>query len=1083
MAPNKALVNKDIPCCLLLLVTLTMTCHFMVFQGNHATAKSIDGMGRSTKGWSGVGLEISKSLQEELDEVMVNMSNGLLQAINHTMHTSEVLQTVVSLAGMAADSMASHNATKAVKLLQVHMEASGSPLGLLPDLLTSSANKLMDAILKKAIDALDMLLDTIKPVLLDIGKFILKFGDEVQTVIEGFSITLDSVQKLFDQVMASVSSHGAGEDLLRHETFNLFDVSNTGFVTAADLKDVSTLYDVSAFRGSKADDLIKKYGGEDKQMDKEEFKSFVHDPDLPNSMPVLLRTYAKHLAEVAGNTAAARQRDEVALRVVHYLQLVCAKNQTKLGWVAGHLSDGHLPTAFTADIMGELALAKDDPNVLTTADVGGMVITKMMSYHPENTKKAFKLMQDPKFWLKEGFHHSDHPKCVKAVHKWIAHPFDFSPPKPAASNASDDSNASDASNSSNASKGKSLLMIAEVDAMADIMFQKAQVDMNAELESLDALREHAYTQMFSSRSSRMMLGHLLGGEVATSGPTSEAARIVKAGQPAKPITLKFAKELADNATETAKRFQKLCFNYTKKSSNNMDNFATQIQGMVKKVQGFIKMLMKYSTPAGVENLEKQIHSFAEKAGKDVLKLVKKKFGSAVNNSAKTINGALDGALKSVGNNLGHTIASQFATPLGQALEPALESIIHTMLGKNGSQADKTAHALGEKLAELLGTQIGELGGDALGKKLASMLHDMINGAVGGASKLLKSGVKSAGLDLIQEHMALEEIPLASIFEDINGHAQRHLAAHGGEMAVAKDAGVVAKIMAREDGLLEMTTDDLDDTTSGVWNEVATVLRSFSNIMPQATKTLKFARLEVSKLAANLDGLFKPFETTGPTIFGAVAGLWDMIWGAYFGLMLFLHAGLLAYGFWAGGYLGGPGNAEDEEDRTPEEDKGIGWRFQMCCRACCHCVNGCHDMSLSFWSVLIFLQLFVVLIFVVALVFTIMAGVKAFIAAGCSQIYILGDAQICGQTLAGLRSFLETFSAGWLAEHLPNKCMQEELLVCQGIQKELMTSAIFTVVFSFGAALLSLQMTIESAVLHTRAVCRRAAVREANGKDY
>merc|ERR1719163_2173512 len=130
---------------------------------------------------------------------------------------------------------------------------------------------------------------------------------------------------------------------------------------------------------------------------------FVHDPSLPNAMSVLLRSYAKKLAEVAGNVAAARQRDEVAQRVVHYLQLVCAKNQTKLEWVAGHLSDGSLPTAFTADVMGELALAMGSPDVLTKADVGALVIGKMLELHPDNTAKAYRLMSNASFWIKEGF--------------------------------------------------------------------------------------------------------------------------------------------------------------------------------------------------------------------------------------------------------------------------------------------------------------------------------------------------------------------------------------------------------------------------------------------------------------------------------------------------------------------------------------------------------------------------------------------------------------------------------------------------------------------------------------------------------
>jgi hypothetical protein len=120
---------------------------------------------------------------------------------------------------------------------------------------------------------------------------------------------------------------------MRQDSFNLFDVSGTGFVNSQDLKDVARLYDISAFRGDKTELLGKYDEDRDGRLDRSEFHLFVHDKSLPNSMSVLLRSYAKRLAEVAGNVAAARQRDEVAQQVVNYLQLVCGKNPTKTGWI------------------------------------------------------------------------------------------------------------------------------------------------------------------------------------------------------------------------------------------------------------------------------------------------------------------------------------------------------------------------------------------------------------------------------------------------------------------------------------------------------------------------------------------------------------------------------------------------------------------------------------------------------------------------------------------------------------------------------------------------------------------------------
>jgi hypothetical protein len=295
--PPKSLATKDVPWCLLVLVTLATICHVCVLVGNYDTARGLEAIGKSTKGWSSVGLGLSHSLQHELDVSMMDMSNGLLQAINHTLRTSEILNTVTSLAGIVADHVATSHATKAITLLQEHMVLAGAPLGVLPGLLTSSVDKLLDKLMKKALDALDLLLRNIKPVLEEVGKFILKFGDRIQVYIETFSVTLDRVQKLFDQIMTSFSAHGIGEEQIREEVFNLFDVSDTGFVSKHDLKDVARLYEISAFRGKKADELLDKYDQDkDGRLNKHEFKMFVHDPTLPNSMPVVLRSYAKRLA-------------------------------------------------------------------------------------------------------------------------------------------------------------------------------------------------------------------------------------------------------------------------------------------------------------------------------------------------------------------------------------------------------------------------------------------------------------------------------------------------------------------------------------------------------------------------------------------------------------------------------------------------------------------------------------------------------------------------------------------------------------------------------------------------------------------
>merc|ERR1719161_562457 len=198
---------------------------------------------------------------------------------------------------------------------------------------------------------------------------------------------------------------------------------------------------------------------------------------------------------------------------------------------------------------------------------------------------------------------------------------------------------------------------------------------------------------------------------------------------------------------------------------------------------------------------------------------------------------------------------------------------------------------------------------------------------------------------------------------LNDHATQHLQATSGEM-------------------MSLVEEEEDLETTGIFNQVVTLLRSLSNVLPQATKTLKFARLEVSKLAANLDGLFRPFQTMGPDLFGTFSSLYRTIWTLYFCLMVPLSVILTIYGFWAGGFFGGPGNAameeEPKEDQTPQNERGIAWKIRTCCSKCCTCLHGCHDMSLSFWGCIITMQFFVMIMFVVALVLLIMAAIQRFV---------------------------------------------------------------------------------------------------------
>merc|ERR1712216_553234 len=87
--------------------------------------------------------------------------------------------------------------------------------------------------------------DMIRPPLLQVGHWIVSFGPQIQRGIEGFSVALDRVQKIFDQIMANLNGHGNNGDDMLHETFGLFDVSQSGSVTIQDLRDVAELFSLT----------------------------------------------------------------------------------------------------------------------------------------------------------------------------------------------------------------------------------------------------------------------------------------------------------------------------------------------------------------------------------------------------------------------------------------------------------------------------------------------------------------------------------------------------------------------------------------------------------------------------------------------------------------------------------------------------------------------------------------------------------------------------------------------------------------------------------------------------------------------
>mmetsp|Transcript_99917 Transcript_99917/g.213941 ORF Transcript_99917/g.213941 Transcript_99917/m.213941 type:complete len:1049 (-) Transcript_99917:131-3277(-) len=1034
--------DKEIPWCTIFLVTGCLVCHSLVLTGNIATSKAMKSLGDSTGGWSDVGVSLSTALTDELDVLMDNVTQVLTVSINNVQKVSDSIDQVLNLTGYVTDNVSmkynglqqlnapagnivhlkpaisagvvpamSPNLAKVpidlalkgrdaapldatsiskginndlleeeiINMMQapgvavsthqkakrhtvprpVHQEAmhhtghSVSPVlfdeaamhGLsqgvwthacrsmhmqnlqsqssdkvslalftqtpfhLPNTtegvqefkkhLKASVHKMVAKMMGIVTDLLDKFFVLIEPALIQIGKWLDSFGDKVQAMLESFSTSMDRVQKLFDQLMSKFSSSaGTGEEQMNYDTFTLFDASQTGYISAQDLKDVADMYGIVALQGGKSDGLFAKYdANHDGKLCKAEFALFVADESIPGSMTVVLRTYAKKLSTIAGNVGAARLRDEVAEAVASYLTLVSAKNMTKVGWVSDALTNGSLPMAFTADVLKQLAMNIDNPNVLTTVDVGAIIVGEMMRLNAPYVKDCFDLMSDPAFWASEGFDPNDQPICVERVARWIADAPSATPGQLASILG-----VSPPVHDGSISQQKDDLVLAARTRVEQRMtlYQQKNHQMRAAHGSKTAV----------SFAAKHLQTHLLGGMSASFASADPAqAQALNKGKPAKPETLLFAARLSSNASATADTFQKQCFDYSSESSSTLDNFANQVQSMIKKTQNFLRMMQEYSSPVGIKRLEDTIKDFAAKGTDEVSKVLD-----------QYVDHTIDSALPS----------SAISAPSAPSAPPA-----------------------------------------------------------------------PTGLD-------------------------------------------------------------------GIFGEVQSLLATFQSMLPGVVDDMKFARKEVSAVSSTLKSIFSTFKVKGPPIFELVSKLYKTLWVVYFVFFALLTSSVLLYGFWASGYMGGPSAAVVEQYEGP-----VTWRdrCRVCWGSCNACMKGCHDSNLCFWSVVLLLEVIVLVLFVVAIVLCLLAGIKAFISAGCGQIYLLGDEKICTGTLGSIRNFVISFweDSGIL---LGDACNQKTLLTCQLIGAKLKKSAVMTTLGSLIAAVFSFQLIIESAILHERARWRR-----------
>jgi hypothetical protein len=249
----------------------------------------------------------------------------------------------------------------------------------------------------------------------------------------------------------------------------------------------------------------------------------------------------------------------------------------------------------------------------------------------------------------------------------------------------------------------------------------------------------------------------------------------------------------------------------------------------------------------------------------------------------------------------------------------------------------------------------------------------------------------------------------------------------------------------------------------VIDKVLALLTDLMTMLPDVIKNLKFARLEVSALSKGLNSVFSTFHAKGPPIFYEVSAAYSTLWTTYFVLLAFFPVGLLFYAFWASGWFGDHDSSSQDGYEPP---RTCGERLKVCCDSCMSCLRGCHDNAFCFWSFLLLMQVFCLLLFIVAILLCVLSGVKAFLIAGCSGVYIINDPTTCYNAMYYMNSFLTTFHAG-LRVPIPDACSAHTLLTCSVITTEMKNATTYTVIGSILASVVTFQMIVEVAVMHER----------------
>mmetsp|Transcript_59468 Transcript_59468/g.186405 ORF Transcript_59468/g.186405 Transcript_59468/m.186405 type:complete len:398 (+) Transcript_59468:2-1195(+) len=304
----------------------------------------------------------------------------------------------------------------------------------------------------------------------------------------------------------------------------------------------------------------------------------------------------------------------------------------------------------------------------------------------------------------------------------------------------------------------------------------------------------------------------------------------------------------------------------------------------------------------------------------------------------------------------------------------------------------------------------------------------------------------------------------SVLRLMNGLASRE--AIGDIMATVDGfrANATEELVAICDRLVNATP-SIEVPANSTWAKVSRILRDIEAILPGVIELLEVAQMRTAGFSSSLSSTFEAMEDKLPLGFHLGARVWMMIWVGYYVFFLVVDAVMLVWILWVSGVMAKVAKEREEEYQPPQT---LGERLQVCWAGCNACLRArCVDGKLCFWSLLIFIELFVFVAFLVSLLLSVLALVKVFIHAGCNQLYMLGDGVVCTEVMANVKFWLTTFLNRDFLTPM-TVCDERQLMTCNLISKDLLKSSALTVVGGFLGSFFTFQVILESAVLHERA---------------